>query len=82
MNFEVIAIAASLVGTVSSVIASYSARRKMDKKEVQLRYEDKAGDEHLIAIRDDARRELIAEFIDSLDASEHKPPPSSKRKRP
>jgi hypothetical protein len=88
MTYEIISAAAShgtiaavlssiagLAGVVSILIAtriSIRETRRNPRGDVQLRYEDEKGDEHLIVVRDDEGRDTIEKFIYSISEAQEK----------
>lgn len=62
----------AIAGLIMSFIGIRELRRRNPRDDMQLRYEDEKGDEHLIVIRDDEGRDTIEKFIDSISKAHGK----------
>jgi hypothetical protein len=73
MTSEVFALAISVAGTIIAAVATFMAHRKAaDSAELQVRFEDDEGSEHLLVLHDPEDREKLLDLLDKLDKTSGK----------
>jgi hypothetical protein len=68
MTTEVFALAFSAVGTIIAAVSTFMARRRRaSSPELQVRFEDDDGSEHLLVLHSPEDRKRLLDLLDKLD---------------